>query len=127
MAQNREGGVDMSLGDRVRIAREYKQFTQAQLADRAAITQATISRIEAGDIEFPRAQVIERLAKALSTSVDFLLGKIEDLDFEARLRNDENAQLIFRGYEKLSEDSRKLIRSFVDFLLKEEQPKKGSK
>lgn len=56
----------------LRAAREAAGLDQAELAARAEITQATVSRVERGQV--PGATVALRLARALNTTVEALFG-----------------------------------------------------
>jgi len=109
----------LSLKDKVRVKREEKGLKQADLAKISGLTQATISRIESGEIQHLRADKIKALAKALDVTVDFLVGSVERMSFDDTLKADETAQVIFRGYEKLSEEKRKQVKEYVEFLLKQ--------
>jgi transcriptional regulator with XRE-family HTH domain len=53
------------LGERVRELRESRGLSQAQLADRAKITQGYVAVIEAGQQRLPPRPILVRLAKAL--------------------------------------------------------------
>ena len=59
---------------RVKARRKELRLTQAQLADRAGTTQASISRAESGDSLLLDDDQKRRLARALETTVDELCG-----------------------------------------------------
>ena len=67
-----------TFGDRLIRAREQRGWTQQELAARAGIRYETISRIEHGAHKEPRVYVAVALAKALGTTVDYLVGMYED-------------------------------------------------
>ncbi len=69
------------LGRRVRGLRAAKGLTQGQLADAVEVTQATLSRVERGQVGVS-LEVLERLAIALGVSVARLLDF--DGEFSAR-------------------------------------------
>jgi transcriptional regulator with XRE-family HTH domain len=52
------------IGRRLKRQRTLKALTQAQLADRAGVTTATVARIERNEIE-PRMPTLRKLADAL--------------------------------------------------------------
>ncbi len=60
----------------LRSLREAKGLTQAQLADKAGINQATISKIEAGRANFT-FEMIERISAALGVTEAELFGTTE--------------------------------------------------
>ena len=62
----------MSLGDKVRFARERLGLTTQMLAGKAGISQPYISEIENGN-KTPSAKTIMRLAAALNVPGEFLL------------------------------------------------------
>ena len=62
----------MSLGDKVRYAREQLGLTTQILAERAGVSQPYISEIENGN-KNPSAKTIMKLAAALNVPGEFLL------------------------------------------------------
>ena len=62
----------MTLGDRIRQAREQADISQAELARRIGISKNAMNAIEAGDTD-PRASRIEAIAQELGVSTDALL------------------------------------------------------
>ena len=62
-----------TLGERIVFLREEHNISQKELAITVQITAATLSRYE-NNISEPNADIICRLANALNTSTDFLLG-----------------------------------------------------
>ena len=63
------------LGKRIRDLRKGLGITQAKLASRCGTDQSTISRIERGDAGDLRAKTLAKLATALHTTTDSLLGR----------------------------------------------------
>ena len=69
------------VGIRIKNLREQKGMTQKNLADRANITVATLSRYE-NNQRTPMSDIIVKIARALGTSTDYLLtgdGEIEKI------------------------------------------------
>ena len=106
----------MFLGRRVKRLREQLGMNQKQLAERSGIAQATISRIEAGQVKELKSEALKRLAKALDVTVDFLVGKTDRLTYDDVVRVDPVAQEILRGYMRLSPHGRQMLKTFVHFL-----------
>ncbi len=52
------------IGQRLKRQRTLRALTQAELADRAGVTTATVARIERDEIE-PRMTTLRKLAAAL--------------------------------------------------------------
>jgi transcriptional regulator with XRE-family HTH domain len=64
------------MGARLRTLREAAGLTQLELAARSEVTHETISRLELGR-RSPRAETIERLARALGVTPAELIGLAE--------------------------------------------------
>ena len=62
-----------TLGERIVFLREEHNISQKELAITVQITAATLSRYE-NNLSEPNAAILCRLATALNTSTDFLLG-----------------------------------------------------
>jgi len=62
----------MPLGDRLKRAREDRGWSQAELARRAGIRQATLCELETGKQEDTRVSTLVKLAKALRVSLEYL-------------------------------------------------------
>jgi transcriptional regulator with XRE-family HTH domain len=62
----------MTIGKIVKQRREAKRWNQQELADKADVTQATISRLEAGVFD-PKISSLRSIAAALGCSVVDLL------------------------------------------------------
>lgn len=65
--------MDEELGRRILSLLRDKHMTQKQLAVRANVTEAAISHYIKGD-RMPRSSVLAKLADALGTTPDYLLG-----------------------------------------------------
>jgi transcriptional regulator with XRE-family HTH domain len=112
----------MSLAEKVTRAREKLGMNQKQLAAASKITQATISRIESGQVKELKSEALKRLASALRLTVDFLVDKTTELSSQDLIQSDPTAEYILRGYERLSATGREQLRNFVRFLeLQEEE------
>lgn len=63
--------------------RKRRGMNIRDLASKASVSSITISRIETGKIAMPRADVIDRLTRALEISVEQLI--IDESEAEAEL------------------------------------------
>ena len=63
---------------RIRETREARGWTQEELAERAGVTQGTISRIETGKVASLDLAVFEKLAKALGVHPAALIEERDD-------------------------------------------------
>jgi transcriptional regulator with XRE-family HTH domain len=68
----------MALGDRIKRQREKRRLTQTELAERAHVNQALISRLENGISASTNTDVLKRLAKVLVCTTDYLVGMNEE-------------------------------------------------
>jgi transcriptional regulator with XRE-family HTH domain len=72
----KESGV--AIGKRVARLRAERKLTQQELAARAGVSQAIISRLETEDRENVTSDVLKGLATALGCTTDYLVGMHED-------------------------------------------------
>lgn len=103
-----------SVGKRIKSKREDAGWNQTELAKRAGITPSALSQIESGD-RFPSTVVVHKLAKALSTSVDYLLGDKTEEDLSDILQ-DKKVEVLFRTFKELSKKDREFILRQIDAL-----------
>ena len=74
----------MRLGEKVQRLRMERRLTQQELADRAGVSQAIISRLESKSRHNVNADVLKGLAKALGCTTDYLVGMHEEDENEYR-------------------------------------------
>ena len=72
-------------GSRIRAMREFRGLTQGQLAYKAHTTVTQISRLENDERPGAQAVIVARIAEALGTTVDYLLGLSDDPGVPAQL------------------------------------------
>lgn len=63
----------MHIGERIKAAREARNWSQHDLARKSGVTQGTISKLELGQRRTPSGAILEKLAHALGLTVDDLL------------------------------------------------------
>ena len=106
--------MSTSVGKRIKSKREDASWSQTELAKRAGITPSALSQIESGE-RFPSTVVVHKLAKALSTSVDYLLGNRAE-EYLADLLQDEKVEILFRTFKELTKKDREFILRQIDAL-----------
>ncbi|MCT4597836.1 MAG: helix-turn-helix transcriptional regulator [Vallitalea sp.] len=85
-----------SIGNRILKIRKKKNLTQKELAHKVHVTEATISRYE-NNLREPKGEIINKLAIALNTTTDYLLGRsnsclpMKDLDVNKSIDDDLDA------------------------------------
>ena len=106
----------MSLGKHILALREKYGWNQQQVAEASRISQATISRIERGQVTQLKSEALKRLADALGVTMNYLVDPTERL-FSATV-SDVSATMhyIAHVYHTLSPARRDQLRSFVQFL-----------
>lgn len=64
----------MTMGDRIHYLRNSLGLTFQELGDKVGVGASTVRKWETGFIKSIRTDKIQKLAKALNTSVDYLMG-----------------------------------------------------
>lgn len=103
----------MSVSERIKKRRGKLGMTQTQLAKAAQLTPAAISQFESGARK-PAFDTLSSLADALKVTTDYLLGKKEQ-GYDDLLA-DPKVSVMFRGIMKLSEEDKKTMLEFYQFL-----------
>jgi len=63
------------------------------------------------------------LIKCLVHFSTAVYSDVSKMSYEDTIKADPNAQIIFRGYEKLSEEKKHQLKDYVEFLLKRDRAK----
>lgn len=99
------GAIDQ-FGERLLAAREARELSQTELAHKAGLQPAAIGHFERNRRK-PSFANVRALAKALSVSSDYLLGRTADM---------KGATTAFRGEEQLSEADREHIQMMINLM-----------
>lgn len=67
-----------TVGERIRERRMAKGWKLVKLAAMAETSHGYLSDVENGKVDSPNSAIIARVAKALDTSTDYLLGLTDD-------------------------------------------------
>ena len=81
--------------------REAKGYTQVKLSMMAGVTQQSITYYETGT-RVPSFEVAVKLAKALNTSIDYLIGMSDNLHKYYNL-NEKDKDTVIRMIDSLSD------------------------
>lgn len=65
--------MNLDLGTRLKISRERKWLSQKEAADKQAISNTVLSNYERNKRD-PDTEILRKMAKLYSVSVDYLLG-----------------------------------------------------
>lgn len=112
-----------TIGERIIFLRENIDLSQVKLAEKIGITKMTLYKYER-DICEPRGEIIARLAQALNTTTDFLLGltnspipRTLNQDIENELKSENEMLVKYRG---LSGVNKAKIEERIDILLEQQ-------
>lgn len=104
--------MKQQLSDRLLEARKKKEISQQDLAKLAKVHFTNIGKYERGEAT-PAADILNRIAKALDVTTDYLLnGTLQDKSADAI--SDEELLSQFRKIEKLPADKKRLVKEFLD-------------
>lgn len=105
----------LTLGDRIISLRQDLDLQQKDLAVRIGITKSSMSKYER-NINVPNAEILSKIADALNTTSDFLLGRTQSkqpLGAELVRLSPEEKRLLER-FELLNEMNRLRILERID-------------
>lgn len=104
--------ADGVFAERLKAAREARSMSQSELARKLEMVPSAIAHFEANRRK-PSFANIRAIAKALSVSSDFLLGRTASL---------QGATTVFRGEENLTEKDREFIQQMIDLRTQARKP-----
>jgi len=93
--------------DRLRAAREMRELSQLELAERAQLQQAAVSHYESGTRR-PSLRNLRRLAEALEVTTDYLVGRSD-----SPAPAPPSDEPLFQDFGRLTIADRELARQLV--------------
>ncbi len=113
----------ITMGKKIKLAREINGMTQKQLAAASELSPGMIAQLESGKV-YPSLKSLEKLSKALSTSVCYLILEQDDIDgligaISPELREllfDPQVQIIIGSICNMNEDKLKMVLNFIHML-----------
>lgn len=105
---------------RLQALRTERELSQEDLAKRTGLQATAVSHFETGTRK-PSFDNLRRLADALETTVDYLMGRTED-PVAVLAEGDQ----LFRDYENLTTEEREFARDFMASLAKRSKERKGA-
>jgi transcriptional regulator with XRE-family HTH domain len=100
-----------SLGDRIKESRKQKGWSQNELSQKAGISYAQLSRYEIKGSQ-PPAEVLNKLAEALDTTVDYLINGDTNEKAKSTLKDAELLQQ-FKAVEQMNDEDRSVIKKVI--------------
>ncbi len=111
------------LALRLRNARQLRDLTLGELADKVGLNKSTIQRYEKGRIQSPKQPVVRALAAALDVNYAWLCGKSEviepvdgDMEIARYLEILENSPDMRSLFKTMEDADPAEVRAVVDFL-----------
>lgn len=105
---------------RLQALRNERELSQEDLAKRTGLQATAVSHFETGTRK-PSFDNLRRLADALETTVDYLMGRTDD-PVAALAEGDQ----LFRDYDNLTTEEREFARDFMASLAKRSKERKGT-
>ena len=105
----------MGISERIKELRRQKKLTQTELAQKVGLTYIQIGRYETGK-SAPSADILQKMADALDTTSDYLMNGSSDEKVSAQLTDKELLEQ-FKAVEKLDQEDKHLIKTFIDAFL----------
>ena len=113
-----------SFGKFLRALRMSRGLTLRQVQERVRVSNAYLSQIERGERGIPHLRILKKLADAYGISVTELV-EASDRQADGMSVNGTSPQpdvaFVSRGYEHLSEENRKHLSEFLQFLLQKQE------
>nr|DAE14036.1 MAG TPA: helix-turn-helix domain protein [Caudovirales sp. ctlwr10] len=99
----------MTTAERIKQRRKDLGLRAEDVAERIGVSRSTMFRYENGEIEKLPINHLVPIAKALHTSVDYLMGWTEDEKEPIPMDEDRLDQEFVRLFEQLGNDQKDLI------------------
>ncbi len=99
----------MTTAERIKQRRKDLGLRAEDVAERIGVSRSTMFRYENGEIEKLPINHLVPIAKALHTSVDYLMGWTEDEKEPIPMDEDRPDQEFVRLFEQLGNDQKDLI------------------
>jgi transcriptional regulator with XRE-family HTH domain len=106
----------MRFNEKVHTLRRKLKMSQKQLAYITSMTQATISRIENGKVSNLRPSTLIRLSIALKVTVDYLIGKNDDMTIEDIFLSDANVRRFIECLKTMSQIQQNEIMRYTNYV-----------
>lgn len=110
----------MTIAERIRLYRQQKGFSQAELAEKASVNNKSLSRYELGS-SIPPADALKNIADALGVSADTLLS-----DDVSTIKDVE----LFKKFEliqDMNEEDKSMVLRFLDLTIRDYKTKQAYK
>ncbi len=102
----------MTISERIRLYRQQKNLSQAELAERSGVNNKSLSRYELGS-SIPPADALKAIADALEVSTDSLLSD------DNTLIKDKQLLKRFEIIQDMTGDNKTMVIKFLDLAIRD--------
>jgi len=102
----------MDFKDRLKQARANKNLSQSELANLVGVHVTNISRYERGENR-PTTEVLTKLANALDTTADYLMGGSTHEAADSNI-SDKELLSLFKKVSALPTEKKKIVKEFLE-------------
>jgi len=119
--------MGQKFGKFLKQLREERNMTLRDVEEQAHISNAYLSQVENGQRSVPTMKILAKLADAYGVPVSHLAeqaeAEIREQDLDTQSVPAPDTQFVCRGYEKLSEENKNKLKSFLDYLQSDQKGK----
>jgi transcriptional regulator with XRE-family HTH domain len=108
----------MTFGERITMLRKQFKWSQEDLAKKVGTSAPIIGRYERDEIK-PSIEVAKKIADALDTTVDYLLGG------SAKFNPDKKTLKRLEELELLEDDKKKMVLDLIDTYIRDAKIRKA--
>lgn len=108
----------MTIAERIRLYRQQKGFSQAELAEKAQVNNKSLSRYELGS-SIPPADALKNIADALGVSSDALLN-----DDNISVKDKDLLQK-FEVIQEMNDEDKIIVNRFLDLTIRDFKTKQA--
>jgi transcriptional regulator with XRE-family HTH domain len=112
-----------TIGERIQDLRKQLSISQQDLSIRAEVSKSMINRYETKGVQ-PPADILNRIATILNTSVDYLINGTGDEKAKATLKSTELLTK-FKDIENLPEKEQSVILEVISAYIRDYKAKKA--
>lgn len=109
--------MKQSIGDRIKELRDQHDLSQQELADKIKISKSQLNRYENRGVQ-PPADVLNKLADKLDSTVDFLINGNKDEKAKATLKNNELLNK-FKEMEAMPDEEQNALLTVISAYLRD--------
>ncbi|MGR3789461.1 helix-turn-helix domain-containing protein [Flavobacterium sp. TN-1] len=102
----------MTIAERIRLYRQQKNLSQAELAEKSQVNNKSLSRYELGS-SIPPADALKNIADALGVSTDALLN-----DDIVSIKDKELLHK-FEVIQEMNDEDKEIVNRFLDLTIRD--------